>query len=98
MSSEIKLGVPVGGFGTRLNEMHSCLDENLRRWLGDDPGRAARRCQRCRRDLFPRRDVSRAAFVSRWCAGSKVEISDGAFRVREDQPAPRVTAGLHKTF
>ena len=26
-----------------------------------------------------------AAFVSRWCAGSAVEISDGPFRVRNDQ-------------
>jgi hypothetical protein len=24
-----------------------------------------------------------AAFVARWCAGSNVEISEGAFRVRE---------------
>jgi len=32
--------------------------------------------------------VAAAAFVSRWCAGSNVEISEGAFRVREDQPAP----------
>ena len=42
--------------------------------------------------------TSAAAFVSRWCAGSKAEISDGAFRVREDQPTRRVVAGPHKTF
>jgi hypothetical protein len=41
--------------------------------------------------------TSAAAFVSRWCAGPKVEISDGAFRVREDQPAQRVPARPHKT-
>jgi hypothetical protein len=29
-----------------------------------------------------------AASVARWCAGSKAESSDGAFQVREDQPAP----------
>jgi hypothetical protein len=39
-----------------------------------------------------------AAFVTRWCAGSKVEISDGAFRVREDRPIPRAQARPHKTF
>ncbi len=38
------------------------------------------------------------AFVSRWCAGSAVEISDGAFRVREDEPLRRTVAGPHKTF
>jgi hypothetical protein len=42
--------------------------------------------------------VSAAAFVTRWCAGSRVEISDGVFRVRKDQPAARIAAGLHKTF
>jgi hypothetical protein len=42
-------------------------------------------------------DTTAAAFVARWCAGSKVDISDGAFRVREDQPTPRVGAGLHRT-
>jgi hypothetical protein len=39
-----------------------------------------------------------AAFVSRWCAGSKVEISEGAFRVREDRPMPHTQARAHKTF
>jgi hypothetical protein len=39
-----------------------------------------------------------AAFVSRWCVGSKVEISEGAFRVRGDQPTPRPGARLHKTY
>ena len=35
------------------------------------------------------------AFVVRWCMGYKVETREGAFRVREDGPAPRV-AGLHR--
>ncbi len=39
-----------------------------------------------------------AAFVSRWCAGSKVDISEGAFRVREDRPAARLQARPHKAF
>ena len=37
------------------------------------------------------------AFVARWCIGYKVETAEGAFRVREDEPAPRVGAGLHRT-
>jgi hypothetical protein len=37
------------------------------------------------------------AFVARWCIGYKVETPEGAFRVREDEPAPRVGAGLHGT-
>jgi len=38
-----------------------------------------------------------SAFVARWCAGSKVETARGVFRVREDEPAPRTGAGLHRT-
>jgi hypothetical protein len=39
-----------------------------------------------------------AAFVSRWCAGSKIEISEGAFQVRKDQPMRRAQVRAHKTF
>jgi hypothetical protein len=43
-------------------------------------------------------DVTLAsAFVARWCAGSKVETTGGVFQVREDQPGPRIGAGLHRT-
>ncbi len=42
--------------------------------------------------------TSAAAFVSRWCAGSEVEIREGAFQVREDHPARRISAAPHKTF
>ena len=38
------------------------------------------------------------AFVARWCIGYyKVETAKGTFRVREDEPAPRVGTGLHRT-
>jgi hypothetical protein len=38
-----------------------------------------------------------SAFVARWCAVSKVETAGGVFRVRDDKPAPRIGAGLHRT-
>ena len=37
-----------------------------------------------------------SAFVARWCMGSRVETAGGVFHVREDEPAPRVGAGLHR--
>jgi hypothetical protein len=37
------------------------------------------------------------AFVARWCVGSRAEAAGGVFRVREDEPAPRVGAGLDRT-
>jgi hypothetical protein len=37
------------------------------------------------------------AFMARWCIGYKVETAKGALKVREDEPEPRVGAGLHRT-
>jgi hypothetical protein len=37
------------------------------------------------------------AFVARWCAGYRVENTDGVFHIREDEPTPRISAGFHKT-
>jgi hypothetical protein len=39
-----------------------------------------------------------AAFVSRWCAGSKAEINGGYFRLRRDQPTTRARPRPYKTF
>jgi len=33
-----------------------------------------------------------AAFVGRWCATSRVEITKGVFRARDDAPEPRIPA------
>jgi hypothetical protein len=38
-----------------------------------------------------------SAFLARWCLAAKVETAGGVFRVREDELAPRVGAGLHWT-
>jgi hypothetical protein len=38
-----------------------------------------------------------SAFVARWCVGSKVATTGGVFHVPEDEPAPRVGAGLLRT-
>ena len=38
-----------------------------------------------------------SAFVARWCAGCKAETASGVFQAREDEPAPRVGAGLRRT-
>jgi len=38
-----------------------------------------------------------SAFVARWCAGYKVETTDGVFRARDDEPTARTPASLHRT-
>jgi hypothetical protein len=35
-----------------------------------------------------------SAFAARWRVRNRVETAGGAFQVREDEPAPRVRAGL----
>jgi hypothetical protein len=34
-----------------------------------------------------------SAFVARWCLVARVETTGGVFRVREDEPTPRVGRG-----
>ena len=41
--------------------------------------------------------TTEAAFVARWCAVQKVEIVDEVYRVRDDEPTPRVGSALHRT-
>jgi hypothetical protein len=38
-----------------------------------------------------------SAFVARWCAASRVETEGGLFRIRDDEPPPRIGAALHRT-
>jgi hypothetical protein len=37
-----------------------------------------------------------SAFVARWCVGGKAVTVDGVFRVPDNEPMPRVGAGLHR--
>jgi hypothetical protein len=37
------------------------------------------------------------AFVARWCVAQKVQIVDGVYLVRDDEPMPRVGTALHRT-
>ena len=94
----IKLGVPIGGLGRRLTEMRAWLDENCGAdgWAMTSAG--LRGVVNDALAIYFLEASAAAAFVARWCAGSQVEISDGAFRVREDQPGQRVVAVQHKTF
>ena len=94
----IKLGVPIGGFGERLTEMQAWLDQNCgaNGWAMTSAG--LRGVVNDAVAIYFLNAALAAAFVSRWCAGSNGEISDGAFQVREDQPARRTVAAPHKTF
>jgi hypothetical protein len=94
----IKLGITTGGFGTQLTELHAWLDQNCGAdgWAMTPAG--LRGVINDAVAIYFLDAALVAAFVTRWCAGSKVEISEGGFRVREDRLIPRAEARSHKTF
>ena len=93
----IRVGVPPGGFGQRHAQMTAWLDENC----GSDGWAMTRSGMRgVLKDaisLYFADATLASAFVARWCVGSKAETAGGVFQVREDEPAPRVGVGLHRT-
>jgi hypothetical protein len=85
----IQLAVPPLGFGQRLLQMNAWLDENCGAdgWAMTPLGAAV--------SIYFAEATLASAFVARWCVGSRVETAGGVFKVREDQPAPRVGAPQH---
>jgi hypothetical protein len=93
----IRIGIPPEGLGGRLDEMIAWLDANCGSdgWISM-PSSTRGVVNDALAIYFA--DVTLAsAFVARWCASQKVEIVDGLYRVRDDEPTPRIGAGLHKT-
>ena len=93
----IRLGVPPGGFGQRYAQMTAWLDENCGAdgWAMTPSG--TRGVLNDALSIYFADATLASAFVARWCAGYGVETAGGAFRVREDEPAPRLGAGPHRT-
>jgi len=78
----IKLGLPTVA---QLAKMRVWLDENCgsHGWAMS-PARLRGASDNAVAVYF-RDPALAAAFVFRWCAGSRIEISEGAFRVRKDR-------------
>ena len=93
----LKVEVPIGGFGVRLSQIHGWLDENCGAdgWSMTPAG--FRGIVNDAVAIYFRDVRLAGAFVARWCAAAQtVEVTEGAFRVREDEPA-RVRAPDHRT-
>jgi hypothetical protein len=93
----IKLGVPFGGFGERLTKMHAWHDQNCGANAWTVPPAGLRGVANDAVAIYFLDATLAAAFVTKWCAGSNMVISEDAFRVREDRPARRNVAGPHRT-
>ena len=93
----IRLAIPIGGLGERLNQMQTWLDQNAGAdgWAITPSG--ARGVVNDAIAIYLADATIASAFVARWCAGHRAEAADGLFRVREDELAPRTVASHHKT-
>ena len=93
----IRIAVPPGGLGQRYARMTAWLDENCGSdgWAMTPSG--VTRILNDAVSLYFADATLASAFVARWCAGSKAETTGGVFQVREDEPVPRIGAGLHRT-
>jgi hypothetical protein len=93
----IRLGVPPGGLGQRYSGITAWLDANCGAdgWAITPSG--VRGVLNDAVSIYFADATLASAFVARWCQGLKAEIAGGVFQVREDEPAPRIGAGLHRT-
>jgi len=93
----IRIAVPPDGFGSRLDQIFAWLDANCGFDGWTSTPSSTRGVVNDALAIYFVDAVIASAFVARWCASRKVEIADGAYRVRDDEPTPRMGAGLHKT-
>jgi hypothetical protein len=93
----IRIAVPPGGLGQRYARMTAWLDENCGAdgWAITASG--TRGVLNDAASIYFFDTTLAGAFVARWCTGYRVETAGGVFQVRDDDPAPRVGAGLHRT-
>ena len=93
----IRIGIPPEGLGRRHAQLTAWLDENCGAdgWAMTPSG--TRGVLNDALSIYFSDPALGGAFVARWCIGYKVETAGGALRVREDEPTPRVEAGLHRS-
>jgi hypothetical protein len=93
----IRIVIPPAGLGQRYTQIIAWLDENcgVDGWAITPSG--TRGPVNDAISIYFADATLASAFVTRWCIGAKVETAGGVFRMREDEPEPRVGAGLHRT-
>jgi hypothetical protein len=93
----IRIAVPPSGLAQRYTQITTWLDENCGAdgWAITPSG--TRGVLNDALSIYFGDVMLASAFVARRCVGVKVEPAGGVFQVREDDPEPRVEAGLHKT-
>jgi hypothetical protein len=93
----IRIGIPPEGLGHRLDQIIACLDANCGADGWTSTPSSTREVVNDALAFYFLDATIASAFVARWCAAQRIEITDGVYRVRDDEPTLRVEAGLHKT-
>ena len=93
----VRIAVPPTGLGKQLTQMQDWLDHNAGAdgW-GMTPSGERGVLNDALSIHFADATIA-SAFVARWCIGYRAEAVDGLYRIREDEPKPRVRAPDHKT-
>jgi hypothetical protein len=93
----IKVAVPPEGLGSPLDQIFAWLDPNCGadRWTSAPS--STRGVVNDALAIYFAHVTLANAFVTRWCSAQRAEIVEGMYRVRDDEPTPRIGAGLHKT-
>ena len=93
----IRLGVPPNGFGRRHTEMTAGVDENCGAdgWAMTPSG--VRGVLNDAVSIYFLDPMLAGGFVARWCAGARIEVECGVFRIREHEPTSRIGAAPHRT-
>ena len=88
----IRIGVSVRRLRPApYGDYRMARSELRRRWLGDNPV-GVRGVLNDAVSIYFLDATLAGAFVARWCAGSRIETDGGVFRIRDDEPAPRIGA------
>jgi hypothetical protein len=93
----IKIAVPPEGLGSRLDQIFGWLDANCGADGWTSTPSSTRGVINDALALYFADVTLASAFITRWCSAQMAELVDGVYRVRENEPTPRIGAGLHKT-
>jgi len=93
----VRIAVPPDGLGRQIEVMHAWLDETCGAdgWATAPAGLVG-----ILNDAIAFYFDNAAfahAFVTRFCYGYRIETNEGAFAFRDDTPARRRSASVHKT-
>jgi len=93
----IRIAVPPVGLGSRRDELAAWLDDNCGAGFWAMTPSGLRGVVNAAIAVYFPDAALAAGFVARWCRVAIPATVEGAFDIRDDAPAPRRTAPLHRT-